>query len=189
MLAVVAALQCSVILSSLDSCLDYRGMMMTACDIAAITKPWKIQQRVANMVADEFFEQGDMERKNLQVEPIVSQQQQQQQLYAPPTAIPSQAMMDRRKKNELPKMQVGFIDFVCMPLYTLLANLVPELHPLLYGLKRNRQNWQSLTDDPKGWYQVGSGHCINCSKPVLTGLIPLKSYRSIIIAGDQGSAL
>ena len=26
-------------------------------------------------------------------------------------------MMDRRKKNELPKMQVGFIDAICMPLY------------------------------------------------------------------------
>ena len=27
------------------------------------------------------------------------------------------AMMDRRKKNELPQMQVGFIDSVCLPLY------------------------------------------------------------------------
>ena len=25
--------------------------------------------------------------------------------------------MDRKKMNELPKMQVGFIDFICMPLY------------------------------------------------------------------------
>ena len=44
---------------------------MTACDVAAITKPWKIQKRVANMVASEFFEQGDLERNNLLVEPIV----------------------------------------------------------------------------------------------------------------------
>ena len=27
------------------------------------------------------------------------------------------AMMDRKKKHELPKMQVGFIDAICMPLY------------------------------------------------------------------------
>ena len=26
-------------------------------------------------------------------------------------------MMDRDKKDELPKMQVGFIDFICLPLY------------------------------------------------------------------------
>ena len=49
--------------------------MMTACDVAAICKPWKIQKRVANMVANEFFEQGDMERMDLQVEPIVSWRQ------------------------------------------------------------------------------------------------------------------
>ena len=26
-------------------------------------------------------------------------------------------MMDRKKKDELPKMQVGFIEFICMPVY------------------------------------------------------------------------
>ena len=26
--------------------------------------------------------------------------------------------MDRKKKDELPKMQVGFINFICMPVYT-----------------------------------------------------------------------
>ena len=46
-------------------------MMMTACDVAAITKPWKIQHEVAQLVASEFFEQGDLERQQLQAEPIV----------------------------------------------------------------------------------------------------------------------
>ena len=46
--------------------------MMTACDVAAITKPWEIQQEVAQLVANEFFEQGDLERQQLQTEPIVS---------------------------------------------------------------------------------------------------------------------
>ena len=50
---------------------------MTACDIAAITKPWEIQQRVAVLVASEFFEQGDMERTDLNIEPMVSTYQQQ----------------------------------------------------------------------------------------------------------------
>ena len=45
---------------------------MTACDVAAITKPWTIQQRVAELVASEFFEQGDLERNDLNLEPIVS---------------------------------------------------------------------------------------------------------------------
>ncbi|XP_015761877.1 PREDICTED: cGMP-specific 3',5'-cyclic phosphodiesterase-like [Acropora digitifera] len=75
-----------------------RAMMMTACDVAAITKPWELQQKVAELVASEFFEQGDMERFQLNSEPI--------------------PMMDRKKKDELPKMQVGFIDFICLPVYS-----------------------------------------------------------------------
>ena len=50
----------------------FRGMLMTACDVAAITKPWNIQLRVADMVANEFFEQGDIERENYHSEPMVS---------------------------------------------------------------------------------------------------------------------
>ncbi len=45
---------------------------MTACDVAAITKPWEIQQEVAQLVAGEFFEQGDIERNEFNEEPIVS---------------------------------------------------------------------------------------------------------------------
>ena len=55
-----------------DSLLFGRGMMMTACDVAAITKPWEVQREVAQLVASEFFEQGDMERSKLNMEPMVS---------------------------------------------------------------------------------------------------------------------
>ncbi|CAI8020893.1 cGMP-specific 3',5'-cyclic phosphodiesterase, partial [Geodia barretti] len=106
-----------------------RGMLMTACDVAAITKPWSVQKRVAVTVAHEFFEQGDREREQLDSEPM--------------------AMMDRKKKHELPKMQVGFIDFICLPLYEPLANLVQGLVPLLEGVKKNRHEWQNLADNPE----------------------------------------
>lgn len=46
-------------------------MMMTACDVAAICKPWDIQHKTAHLVASEFFEQGDIERARLGKEPIV----------------------------------------------------------------------------------------------------------------------
>ena len=35
-----------------------RGLLMTACDLGAITKPWDIQQKIARLVSDEFFYQG-----------------------------------------------------------------------------------------------------------------------------------
>lgn len=46
--------------------------MMTACDVSAIAKPWDVQHRVAKMVADEFFDQGDLEKLQLKEQPIVN---------------------------------------------------------------------------------------------------------------------
>lgn len=45
--------------------------MMTACDVAAICKPWPIQQAVATLVSAEFFEQGDIEKTELGEKPMV----------------------------------------------------------------------------------------------------------------------
>lgn len=50
-----------------------RGMLMTACDLAAITKPWDVERRIAELVASEFFEQGDLEKQTLNIVPIVCQ--------------------------------------------------------------------------------------------------------------------
>ncbi len=56
--------------------------------------------------------------------------------------------MDRKKKHELPKMQIGFIDFVCLPLYEKLATFSNYLQPLLNGVLENKVNWQHLADNP-----------------------------------------
>ena len=71
------------------------SMLMTAADVAAIAKPWELQHETAKQVADEFFDQGDMERMQLGINPMW--------------------MMDRERKDELPQMQVRetlFIVFV-----------------------------------------------------------------------------
>ena len=31
------------------------GLLMTACDLGAITKPWEIQKKVAKKIEDEFY--------------------------------------------------------------------------------------------------------------------------------------
>jgi 3'5'-cyclic nucleotide phosphodiesterase len=51
-----------------------RSVLMTTCDIAAITKPWDIQLRAANLVIAEFFDQGDKEKNVLKIQPPVSSQ-------------------------------------------------------------------------------------------------------------------
>ncbi|KAM8783769.1 cone cGMP-specific 3',5'-cyclic phosphodiesterase subunit alpha' [Rhynchonycteris naso] len=103
------------------------AMMMTACDLSAITKPWEVQSQVALLVASEFWEQGDLERTVLQQQPI--------------------PMMDRNKKDELPKLQVGFIDFVCTFVYKEFSRFHKEVTPMLNGLQNNRVEWKSLADE------------------------------------------
>ncbi|XP_061222046.1 rod cGMP-specific 3',5'-cyclic phosphodiesterase subunit beta isoform X1 [Neopsephotus bourkii] len=103
------------------------AMMMTACDLSAITKPWEVQSKVALLVAAEFWEQGDLEISVLQQQPI--------------------PMMDRRKAAELPKLQVGFIDFVCAFVYKEFSRFHEEIQPMLDGLLNNRNEWKTRADE------------------------------------------
>ena len=48
-----------------------RCIMMTACDIATITKPWEVQRKAADLVVTEFMEQGDKEKAMLKIRPQV----------------------------------------------------------------------------------------------------------------------
>ncbi|XP_071829696.1 dual 3',5'-cyclic-AMP and -GMP phosphodiesterase 11-like isoform X4 [Apostichopus japonicus] len=102
-----------------------RGMMMTACDVSAIAKPWEVQKKVAELVFGEFFEQGDLERATLNRVP--------------------EDMMNREKHYLLPKMQVGFTDAICLPVYESLAKTETLLKPLLGMCRNNREHWQELS--------------------------------------------
>ncbi|GBP17623.1 cGMP-specific 3',5'-cyclic phosphodiesterase [Eumeta japonica] len=50
------------------------------------------------------------------------------------------------KKDELPQMQVGFIDMICLPLYKVLSETFPWIQPLYTGTLENRQRWQDLAE-------------------------------------------
>ncbi|KAG7461950.1 hypothetical protein MATL_G00196610 [Megalops atlanticus] len=103
-----------------------RSMLMTACDVSAITKPWPVQRRIAELVATEFFEQGDKERQELNIEPI--------------------DLMNREKRDKIPSMQVSFIDAICTQLYETLTSISESCSPLLEGCRKNRQNWKVLAE-------------------------------------------
>ncbi|PWA21385.1 hypothetical protein CCH79_00003024 [Gambusia affinis] len=102
------------------------AMMMTGCDLSAITKPWEVQSKVALMVAAEFWEQGDLERSVLDQQPI--------------------PMMDRNCAEQLPKMQCGFIDFVCSFVYKEFSRFHKEITPMFDGLNNNRAHWNELAE-------------------------------------------
>uniref|UniRef100_A0A6Q2YPQ3 Phosphodiesterase n=1 Tax=Esox lucius TaxID=8010 RepID=A0A6Q2YPQ3_ESOLU len=98
------------------------AMMMTACDLSAITKPWDIQSKLALSEAAEFWDQGDLEREIIGTQPIVR--------------------MDRRCAAQLPKLQCGFIDFVCTYVYKEFARFHPTTQPMYDGMLNNRNQWK-----------------------------------------------
>ncbi|KAF5399863.1 Dual 3' 5'-cyclic-AMP and-GMP phosphodiesterase 11, partial [Paragonimus heterotremus] len=101
-------------------------MLMTTCDISAITKPWPVQKMTAELVTAEFFEQGDLEKSELHTQP--------------------RDLMDRNRLSELPNLQLNFIDSVCLPIYKAIVQVSDALQPLLDGCVRNRACWSHLME-------------------------------------------
>ncbi|GBP36575.1 Dual 3',5'-cyclic-AMP and -GMP phosphodiesterase 11 [Eumeta japonica] len=170
-----------------------RAMLMTACDLAAITKPWPVERRVAGLVAGEFFRQGDLERHNLNLTPIpagrgllttvvTNVMTSSRMDLIPPSGLEPMLLtieparlnvegtvfrrlvlgqslcelplysdiMNREKEDELPAMQVKFIDSICLPIYEAFAVLSPALQPMLDRVKANRAHWIDLSNDTRG---------------------------------------
>ncbi|XP_034083823.1 dual 3',5'-cyclic-AMP and -GMP phosphodiesterase 11A isoform X2 [Gymnodraco acuticeps] len=109
---------------STDLTLHFESMMMTGCDLGAVTRPWKISKQVAELVTSEFFEQGDRERSELKLTPA--------------------AIFDRNRKDELPALQLEWIDGICRPLYQAMLKLNRKLQPMVDEIDANRNKWQEL---------------------------------------------
>lgn len=101
-----------------------QGLMMTAADLGASTKPWHVHQHVSHLVAEEFWAQGDLERQAFDERP-------------PP-------MMDRSASLAL--VQIDFLDNVCKPLYEDMVRFNEVFQPLLQGCLDNKRHWQRLQD-------------------------------------------
>lgn len=101
----------------------FRALAMTACDLSACAKPWKIQYETVKVIFQEFYAQGD-EEKALGRTPV--------------------PMMDRDTADKLPNHQVGFLLGICIPGYDILQKLVPGAKPLLDGAKKNLAVWSEM---------------------------------------------
>lgn len=112
------------------SIMEHRMLMqaisMTASDLSASTKPWEIQKQTVSVIFEEFYQQGDAERAAGRV-PI--------------------SMMDRNQPDQQAASQVGFLNGICIPCYTLLYRLIPETKPLLDMCQANLSKWQAIADE------------------------------------------
>ena len=100
------------------------SMILHAADVSNPARPFEIAKAWAFRVQEEFFRQGDKERE---------------------IGIKQTPYMDRKAEN-LPKMQVTFIDMIVEPLFLELSKPFPKLRELghQYCLD-NRERWHQLS--------------------------------------------
>ena len=82
--------------------------------------------QIASLVAEEFWYQGDLEKTQL--------------------SSPLVPMFDREHRHELPRLQVGFCQGVCLPVYRALGHLSPSLKPLEEAVISNKDKWEQLAN-------------------------------------------
>merc|ERR1739841_295170 len=91
--------------------------LMTAADVSSSTKPWEQHKEISTCIYEEFFDQGDLERKH--------------------NMTPG-SIYDRANSNEIPSYQVGFFDAVARPVYEGLARIDSSFDEVVVRLESNR---------------------------------------------------
>ncbi|XP_064609581.1 cGMP-dependent 3',5'-cyclic phosphodiesterase-like [Liolophura sinensis] len=99
-------------------------ILMTACDLSDQTKNWKNTRKIAALIYQEFFSQGDME-KNLGKNPI--------------------EMMDRERAR-IPDLQISFLNHIALPVYKIIADLFPKAKPVLETVEDNKRHWEKISE-------------------------------------------
>jgi cAMP-specific phosphodiesterase 4 len=96
--------------------------MLHTADVSNAMKPWELCHRLAHLCMDEFFAQGDLEKAS---------------------GLPVQMLNDRDRVSRS-HSQVGFAEFLVLPLVTAMVCLFPRLDFLALHLGQNVQCWSDL---------------------------------------------
>lgn len=101
------------------------SLLLHCADVSNPMKPWTLCQKIAKLVLDEFFDQGDKEKK---------------------LGLPVSMLNDREKVSR-PNSQVGFMEFMLLPMVESVVLVLPGLYGLAQNLARNIQNWTQIWED------------------------------------------
>ncbi|KAI9099265.1 Pde4d2 in complex with inhibitor Npv [Phlyctochytrium arcticum] len=93
-------------------------ILIKCADVSNPTKCWALYERWCHLILEEFFRQGDQEKR---------------------MGIPVSPYMDRDNLN-IPSSQSGFIEFVVSPLFEAFDKYAPIPH-IIQTLQRNREFW------------------------------------------------
>lgn len=101
------------------------NLCIHAADVSNPAKPFVVYKKWVDLVFQEFFTQGDTEKKSgLQV-----------------------TLLCDRETTSISKSQVGFINFVVKPTFDLLAKFIPEVKPYQDNIDLNLTIFESKAQE------------------------------------------
>ncbi|KAG8322474.1 hypothetical protein J6590_022923 [Homalodisca vitripennis] len=102
-----------------------KSLMMTACDLSGQTKSFPVCKKITEDVYEEFYQQGDVEKK-MGFIPL-------------PT-------MDRDKQESFLENQVQFMNVVVLPCVETVTRIFSTLKPMLWDTRTLFKQWKHLLD-------------------------------------------
>jgi hypothetical protein len=102
-------------------------MIMHAADISNPTRPWHLCKRWAELVLQEFFNQGDREKE---------------------LDLPVSYLCDRTQVV-IGSSQTGFIDVIVKPTFEAIGVLSHDIHHNVKNIEGNRKNWEEYDNPPE----------------------------------------
>ena len=110
---------------SYDLKIEFLSFILHAADISNPTKPLPIYKEWAQRCVEEFFKQGDLEKK---------------------MGMPISFNCDRDTVS-LPQSQLGFMDVIVTPLFKVLNEYFPQLSFTLDNLKTNYDYYKNIKEE------------------------------------------
>ena len=101
------------------------NLLIHSADISNPTKKFNIYYKWAKLVVEEFFQQGDKEKE-----------------------LGIKCTFDR-VTTTIYQNQLGFINYIEIPFFTLIAQIFPKLNFLLVNLNNNKNEVLSLQEEDK----------------------------------------
>lgn len=98
-------------------------LLLKVGDISNVSRPFQIADKWCDILCEEFFRQGDNEKS---------------------LGIGLTSPLNDRLNSDKPKSQIGFYNFVCLPLYQVVAKLFPPLEVNHQAVKANLEVWKEL---------------------------------------------
>lgn len=102
--------------------LTFIKSVLHICDISNPSKPWEISKKWSDLVVEEFFNQGDIEKRQ---------------------NLPVSMNCDRLTTNQ-DELSINFNDFIVAPFFFSMAKFLPKLLLVCKILEANRASWNNM---------------------------------------------